>query len=106
MKVREAGRIVNVAAVIATGVNTDGHRQILGLDLFTTEDRACWAAFLLGLVARGLHGVQLVVSDAHEGLKNAIGAVLPGASWQRCRTSFARNVLCKVPKAAQISPRH
>lgn len=100
VKVREGGRIVNVAAVIATGVNAEGHREILGLDLITTEDGAGWTAFLRGLVARGLSGVQLVISDAHEGLKNAIASVLPGASWQRCRTHFARNVLCKVPKAA------
>jgi transposase-like protein len=100
-KVREGGRIVNVAAVIATAVNAEGHREILGLDLITTEDGAGWTAFLRGLVARGLHGVQLVVSDAHEGLKDAIASCLPGASWQRCRTHFARNVLCKVPKAAQ-----
>jgi transposase-like protein len=101
VKVREGGRIVNVAAIIATGVNADGHREILGLDLVTTEDGAGWTAFLRGLVARGLHGVQLVVSDAHPGLKDAIGSVLPGSSWQRCRTHFARNVLTKVPKAAQ-----
>jgi len=101
VKCREGGRIVNVAAVIASGVNADGHREILGIDLITTEDGAGWTAFLRGLVARGLHGAQLVVSDAHEGLKTAIGAVLPGASWQRCRTHFARNVLCTVPKSAQ-----
>ncbi len=100
VKVREGGRIVNVAAVIASGVNADGHRELLGLDLHTSEDGAGWTAFLRGLVARGLSGVQLVISDAHEGLKNAIASVLPGASWQRCRTHFARNVLCRVPKAA------
>jgi transposase-like protein len=100
-KVREGGRIVNVAAVVATAVNTEGHREILGIDLITTEDGAGWTAFLRGLVARGLSGVKLVTSDAHEGLKDAIASCLPGASWQRCRTHFARNVLCKVPKAAQ-----
>ncbi|MGH9032617.1 MAG: IS256 family transposase [Acidimicrobiia bacterium] len=101
VKVRETGRICNVAAVIASAVNGEGHREILGLDLVTAEDGAAWTAFLRGLVARGLHGAQLVISDAHEGLKNAIASVLPGASWQRCRTHFARNVLCKVPKSAQ-----
>ena len=77
-KVREGGRVVSVATVIATGVNVEGHREILGLDVFTTEDGAGWTAFLRGLVARGLSGVALVISDAHEGLKNAIAAVLPG----------------------------
>ena len=78
-KVREEGRIVNVAVVIATGVNADGHREILGVDLVTTEDGAGWTAFLRGLVARGLSGVALVVSDAHQGLVDAIASVLPGA---------------------------
>jgi transposase-like protein len=103
LKSREAGRIANVAAVIATGVNADGHREILGLDVLTTEDGAGWTAFLRSLVARGLSGVRLVISDAHEGLvgpNGAIGAVLVGASWQRCRTHFMRNILAKVPKAA------
>ncbi len=100
-KCREGGRIVNVATVVATGVNADGHREILGLDVVTAEDGAGWTAFLRGLVARGLRGVQLVVSDAHEGLKQAIGAVLPGASWQRCRTHFGWNLRTRVPKAAQ-----
>src|SRR5438067_7465403 len=100
-KVREGGRIVNVACVIATGVNIEGHREVLGVDVFTTEDGAGWTAFLRSLVARGLSGVQLVISDAHEGLKNAIAGVLPGASWQRCRTHFVRNLLTRVPKSAQ-----
>jgi putative transposase len=100
-KVREGGRIVNVACVIATGVNAEGHREVLGVDVFTTEDGAGWTAFLRSLVARGLSGVQLVISDAHEGLKNAIAGVLPGASWQRCRTHFVRNLMTRVPKSAQ-----
>jgi putative transposase len=100
-KVREGGRIVNVAVVIATGVGAEGHREILGLDLITSEDGAGWTAFLRGLVARGLSGVQLVVSDAHGGLVDAIASVLPGAAWQRCRVHFVRNVHTKVPKAAQ-----
>jgi putative transposase len=101
VKCREAGRIVNVAAVVATGVNADGHREILGVDVLTTEDGAGWTAFLRDLVARGLAGVELVVSDAHAGLREAIASVLPGACWQRCRTHFIRNLLCRVPKSAQ-----
>ena len=100
-KVREGGRVVSVATVVATGVNADGHREILGVDVFSAEDGAGWTAFLRGLVARGLSGVALVISDAHEGLKNAIAAVLAGASWQRCRTHAMRNLLTRVPKSAQ-----
>jgi putative transposase len=100
-RVREGGRIVNVACVIAVGVNADGHREVLGLDVITTEDGAGWTAFLRGLVARGLTGVSLVISDAHSGLKDAIASVLPGAGWQRCRTHFMRNLLTRVPKASQ-----
>jgi transposase-like protein len=101
VKCREHGRIVNIAAVVATGVNAEGHREILGVDVLTTEDGAGWTAFLRNLVARGLGGVQLVVSDAHAGLREAVAAVLPGASWQRCRTHFIRNLLTRVPKSAQ-----
>ena len=100
-KVREGGRVVNVAVVIAVGVNADGHREVLGADLITTEDGAGWLAFLRSLVARGLSGTALVISDAHEGLVGAIEATLPGASWQRCRTHYLRNLLTKVPKASQ-----
>lgn len=99
-KVREGGRIVNVAVVVATGVNANGNREVLGVDVITTEDGAGWLAFLRSLVARGLTGVQLVISDAHEGLKGAIEAVLAGAAWQRCRTHAARNLLTRVPKAS------
>jgi len=98
---REGGRIVNVATVMAIGINADGHREVLGLDVVTTEDGAGWTALLRGLTARGLRGVRLVISDAHEGLKDAIGAVLPGASWQRCRTHFMRNLLTRVRKSSQ-----
>jgi putative transposase len=101
VKVREQGRIVRCACVVATGVNADGFREILGLDTFTSEDEAAWRAFLSGLTERGLAGVQLVVSDDHRGLTNAIDALLPGASWQRCRTHFMRNLLTRVPKSAQ-----
>ncbi|WBB58725.1 IS256 family transposase [Streptomyces sp. WMMC500] len=100
-KVREGGRIANVHALIAVGVNADGHREILGLDIATTEDGAGWLAFLRSLTARGLSGVQHVVSDAHPGLVDAIGATLPGASWQRCRTHYARALLAQAPRTAQ-----
>jgi transposase-like protein len=100
-KVREGGRIVNVHVLVATGVNTDGHREILGVEVSSAEDGAGWLAFLRGLVARGLSGVQLVISDAHAGLVEAIGSTLPGAGWQRCRTHYLRNLLTRVPKSAQ-----
>jgi putative transposase len=101
VKVREDGRVVNVHALIATGVNADGHREILGLDVASAEDGAGWLAFWRGLVARGLSGVQLVIADAHPGLVAAIGSALPGAAWQRCRSHYLRNLLTKVPKSAQ-----
>ncbi|NMI02333.1 IS256 family transposase [Pseudonocardia acidicola] len=101
VKVREDGRVVNVHALVATGVNADGHREILGLDVASAEDGAGWLAFLRGLVARGLSGVQLVTSDAHPGLVAAIGSALPGAAWQRCRTHYLRNLLTKVARSAQ-----
>jgi transposase-like protein len=100
-KVREGGRTVNVHCLVATGVNADGHREILGVDVTSSEDGAGWLAFLRGLVARGLSGVALVTSDDHAGLVSAIASVLPGASWQRCRTHYHRNLLTKVPKSAQ-----
>ena len=99
-QVREGGRIVNVCVVVATGVNADGQREILGLDVGTSEDGAFWLAFLRSLTARGLSGVELVTSDAHQGLKNAIAAVFTGASWQRCRTHFMANLLTRVPNLA------
>src|SRR4051812_37082746 len=89
LKVREGGRVVNVHALVATGVNADGHREILGLQVTSAEDGAGWLAFFRDLTARGLTGVALVTSDAHAGLVAAIGATLPGASWQRCRTHWA-----------------
>jgi putative transposase len=101
VKCREAGRIVNVACVVATATNAGGYREILGVDVLTTEDGAGWTALLRDLVARGLSGVELVIADAPVGLREAIAAVLPGASWQRCRTHFLRNRLCRVPKSAQ-----
>jgi putative transposase len=101
VKVREGGRIVNACVVHATAVNRDGYRESLGLDIVTAEDGAAWLSYLRGLVARGLGGVQLVTSDAHPGLVDAIRSTLPGASWQRCRTHFMRNLLTRVPKSAQ-----
>lgn len=98
---REGGRVVNVATVIATAVNAQGKREVLGLDVVTNEDGAGWKAFLRGLVARGLAGVKLAISDDHQGLKSALASELPGAAWQRCRTHFMRNLLTRVPKSAQ-----
>ena len=98
---RDGGRIVNVATVTAIGVNASGHREVLGCDVITSEDGAGWTAFLRDLVARGLAGVKLVISDDRKGLKQAVAAVLPGAAWQRCRTHFMRNLLTRVPKSAQ-----
>ena len=100
-KVREGGRTVNVHCLVATGVNAGGRREILGVDVTSSEDGAGWLAFLRGLVARGLSGVALVTSDDHAGLVSAIASVLPGAAWQRCRTHYHRNLLTRVPKSAQ-----
>jgi putative transposase len=100
VKCREGGRSVNVCVVHAVGVNRDGFRESLGLDVVTAEDGAAWLAFLCSLVARGLGGVKLATSDAHPGLVDAIAATLPGAAWQRCRTHAMRNLLTRVPKSA------
>ena len=101
VKVRDGGRVVATAVVLAIGVDADGQREVLGLDVGPSEDGAFWLAFLRALVARGLGGVRLVVSDAHQGLRGAIGAVLQGAAWQRCRVHALRNVPALVPEAAQ-----
>ena len=98
--VREEGRVVQVAVVVATAVNGEGKREVLGIDVGTSEDGAFWLSFLRGLVARGLSGVELVTSDAHQGLRDAVATVFGGASWQRCRTHFMRNLLTRVPKSA------
>jgi putative transposase len=100
LKARVAGRVVSRAVVIATGVTADGGREVLGLDVGDSEDGAFWTAFLRSLKARGLSGVQLVISDAHTGLKAAIAAVMAGAGWQRCRVHFLRNVLARVPRGS------
>src|SRR5438270_4208888 len=101
IKVRDNGRVVSQAIVIAIAVTANGEREVLGLDVGPSESGAFWLAFLRDLAARGLNGVKLVISDAHAGLKAAIGAVLQGASWQRCRVHFMRDALGLVPKSAQ-----
>ena len=109
-KARVNHRVVSQAIVVAVGVSADGRREVLGMDVGDSEDGAFWTAFLRSLKARQLSGVQLVISDAHAGLKQAIAAVFLGASWQRCRVHFMRNVLAVVPKgnadmvAAAIRP--
>ena len=100
LKARVDGRVVSRAVVIATAVTANGGREVLGLDVGDSEDGAFWTAFLRSLKARGLAGVQLVVSDAHTGLKQAVAAVMAGAAWQRCRVHFLRNVLARVPKGS------
>ncbi|TFC49767.1 IS256 family transposase [Cryobacterium sp. TMT2-17-1] len=100
LKVREGGRVANVHALLATGVNKDGHREILGLQVTSAEDGAGWLGFFRDLTARGLTGVKLVTSDAHAGLVAAIGATLPGATWQRCRTHYAANLMSATPKTS------
>ncbi len=97
-KARINGRVVSQAIVIASGVSADGRREVLGSAVGDSETQAFWAEFLRGLRDRGLHGVQLVISDHHRGLMNAIDTTMIGASWQRCRVHFMRNVLAKVAK--------
>jgi putative transposase len=100
LKVREAGRVARVHALVATGVNAEGYREVLGITVTSSEDGAGWLLFFRDLVARGLSGVQLVTADAHAGLVAAIGATLPGASWQRCRTHYAVNLMAQTPKTS------
>jgi transposase-like protein len=100
MKVREHGRVVNAVVLVATGVNGDGHREVLGVKVATSETKEAWNVFFADLVARGLAGVKLVTSDAHAGLVEAIAANLPGAAWQRCRTHYAANLMSVCPKTA------
>jgi transposase-like protein len=99
--VRDDGRVQSQAVVVAYGVRGDGVREVLGVDIGQSEDVVLWRTFLQGLVGRGLRGVRLVISDAHAGLKQAVAEVFVGASWQRCRVHFLRNVLALVPKNAQ-----
>lgn len=91
--------MVSAVVLTATGVNADGHREVLGLRVATTESSAAWNGLLADLVAQGLTGVRLVTSDAHTGLVEAIAANLPGATWQRCRTHYAANLMTVVPKS-------
>ena len=100
MKVREGGRVINTHVLVATGVNADGHREILGIDICSAESEAGWLTLFRGLNARGLSGVKLVTSDAHAGLVAALGATMGGASWQRCRTHYAANLMAICPKHA------
>jgi putative transposase len=100
LKVRENGRVVGVHTLIATGVNTEGYREILGVAVSSAEDGAGWLALFRDLVARGLSGVALVASDAHPGLVAAIGATVPGAAWQRCRTHYTANLVSVTPKSS------
>jgi len=100
MKVRENGRVVNAVVLVATGVNADGHREILGVKVATSETGQAWNGFFADLVARGLSGVLLVTSDAHRGLVEAIAANLPGTGWQRCRTHYAANLMSVCPKSS------
>jgi putative transposase len=100
VKARSGGRIVSKAVIVATGVSRGGDREVLGVEVGDSEDGAFWIAFLRGLRARGLVGVQLLISDAHSGLREAISSVMLGATWQRCKVHLARNVLGKVPKGS------
>ena len=97
MKVRHDGRIVSVAVIIAVGVNGDGRREVLGMDIGPSEAETFWTEFLRKLARRGLRGVKLVISDAHEGIKAAVAKVL-NATWQRCRVHFMRNALAHAGK--------
>src|SRR3954465_10479852 len=97
LKVREGGRIVSVPAIIAVALSTDGRREIIGLGIGPSEAEPFWSSFIKGLVRRGLNGVKLVISDAHDGLRHAITRVL-SAAWQRCRVHWMRNALAHVPK--------
>jgi transposase-like protein len=100
VKVRQQGRIVSVAVIVAVGVNGDGRREVLGMDIGPSEAETFWTAFLRKLARRGLRGVKLVISDAHEGLKAAIAKVL-SATWQRCRVHFMRNALAHAGKSGR-----
>jgi putative transposase len=100
-KVREDGRVLSMAVVVAYGVRADGVREVLGIEVGLSEDVVLWRAFLQDLVARGVRGVKLVISDAHPGLKQAIAEVFVGSAWQRCRVHLTRNAIARVPKGAQ-----
>jgi transposase-like protein len=97
----DAMAMTGVCCMVAVGVNPEGRREILGCELATAEDGPGWTGFLRGLAARGLSGVQLVISDAHPGLVEAARSIMAGAAWQRCRTHYLRNLLTRVPRSAQ-----
>ena len=99
IKIQENNHVVKAVVLLATGVNGDGHREVLGMQVATSETKASWTTFFADLVARGLGGVRLVTSDAHAGLVEAIAAHLPGAVWQRCRTHYAANLMSACPKS-------
>jgi transposase-like protein len=101
VKVRRLGRIVSVAVIIAIGLNADGRREVLGVDIGLSEAETFWTEFLRKLVRRGLKGVELVISDAHEGIKAAVARVFAGATWQRCRVHFMRNLLARTNKSGK-----
>lgn len=101
VNVRESGHVVSKAVVVATGITAEGNREVLGVDIGDSEDETFWSRFLLSLKTRGLSGVRLVISDAHAGLRASIRRHFQGATWQRCRVHFARNLLARVPKASQ-----
>ncbi len=100
LKVREGGRVVPVHTLVATGVNADGHREVLGVQVTSSEDGAGWLGFFRDLCARGLRGVKLVTSDAHAGLTAAIPATIPGRAWQRCPTHYAAHPMSLTPKSS------
>lgn len=99
IKVREGSRAVNSVVMLATGLNTDGYREVLGMRVAAAETGAAWNEFFADLVARGLAGVRLITSDAHAGLVEAVATNLPGAPWQRCRTHYGSNLMAITPKS-------
>ena len=100
-KVRENGRIISKAFMIAYATNSEGHREIIGFGIYANESKRTWNEFLKSLKERGLHGVKMITSDAHEGIRNAISKVFPEAAWQRCQFHFSRNIIDKAPKKYQ-----
>ena len=102
LKVRQNGRIISVAVIVAVGVNTDGRREVLGMDIGPSEAETFWTAFLRKLARRGLRGVKLVISDAHEGIKASVSKVLT-ATWQRCRVHLQSAVPWRMPVAAGVA---
>ena len=104
-KVRENGRIISKAFMIAYGTNAEGHREILGFGVYANESSTTWTDFLMGLKKRGLTGLLMITADAHEGIRNSIGKVFPTVPWQRCQFHFIRNITDKAPKKYQAGLR-